>query len=154
LKPEAPVATSCSNLDESTDYLGEMLLPDLARDIEEQSVFNTTSIHAAPELVRSDLIQSTRTCEPNSHSSYATWPLFTRRPCDLKTLSALQKDLYHLVKIGEEDATACREAPIFDKYKDLDDDPEPSTGSHLGLTITSTPEGRFMYWNGLETVTP
>jgi hypothetical protein len=60
-------------------------------------------------------------------------------------LSALEKDLDDLLKIGGEGATTCREAPIFDKYSDSDDDSEPLSSSHLGLTITSTPQGRFMY---------
>jgi K+-sensing histidine kinase KdpD len=46
--------------------------------------------------------------------------------------------LDRLLKIGEGGATACREAPIFDKYSDSDDESEPFSGSHLGLTITST----------------
>jgi hypothetical protein len=55
-KLEAPAATQCSDLDESVDNLGEMLLPDLARDLEEQSVFNATSTCAAPGFLRSDPI--------------------------------------------------------------------------------------------------
>jgi hypothetical protein len=35
-----------------------MLLPDLAREIKEQSVFNATSTHAAPGLLGSDPIRS------------------------------------------------------------------------------------------------
>jgi hypothetical protein len=58
MKPEAPVATSRSDLDEFIDNLGEMLLSDLAREIEEQYVFNATSTRARPELLRSDLIRS------------------------------------------------------------------------------------------------
>jgi hypothetical protein len=59
----------------------------------------------------------------------------------VEPLSALEEDLDRLLKIGEGEATACREAPLFDKYSNSDGDPEPSTGSHLGLTITSTPQG-------------
>jgi hypothetical protein len=62
-----------------------------------------------------------------------------------ESLSDLEEDLDRLLKIGEGGATACREAPIFDKYSDSDDDSEPLSSSHLGLTITSTPQGRFMY---------
>jgi hypothetical protein len=46
----------------------------------------------------------------------------------------LEKDLDRLLKIGDEDATACREAHIFDKYSDSDDNPEP----------------KAMYWKGME----
>jgi len=44
------------------------------------------------------------------------------------------------------------EAPIFDHYSDSDDDPKLFSGSHLALTIISTPQGRFMYWKGFEPV--
>jgi hypothetical protein len=54
-------------------------------------------------------------------------------------MSALKEDLDNLLKIGDEGATACRGAPIFDKYSDSDDDSKTSPGCHLGLTITATP---------------
>jgi hypothetical protein len=41
-----------------------------------------------------------------------------------ESLSNLEEDLDRLLKIGEEGATASREAPIFGKYSDLDDDSE------------------------------
>jgi hypothetical protein len=53
-KPEAFVATRRSKLDEFIDNLNELLLPDLAGEIERMSVFDTTSTPAAPELVGSD----------------------------------------------------------------------------------------------------
>jgi hypothetical protein len=53
------------------------------------------------------------------------------------SLSDLEEDLDHLFKIGDEGATACWGAPVF-------------LGSHLGLTINTTPQGRFMYWKGME----
>jgi hypothetical protein len=62
----------------------------------------------------------------------------------------LEENLDNLLKIGEEGATVCREAPIFDKYPDPDDDSRLFSGRHLGLTITSTPQGPFMYWKGME----
>jgi hypothetical protein len=37
-------------------------------------------------------------------------------------LSALEEDLDNLLKLEDARATACREAPIFDKYSDSDDD--------------------------------
>jgi hypothetical protein len=47
-------------------------------------------------------------------------------------------------------ATACRGVPVFDNYSDSDNDPDSFSGSHLGLTITTMPQGQFMYWKGLE----
>jgi hypothetical protein len=56
MKLEASAANQHSNLDEFIDNLNEMLLPDLTREIEEESVFNSTSTRAAPGLLRLDLI--------------------------------------------------------------------------------------------------
>jgi hypothetical protein len=62
----------------------------------------------------------------------------------------LEEDLNHLLKLGDEGATACPETPVFDNHSDSDDNPESFSGSHLGLTIMSTPQGRFVCWKGLE----
>ncbi|RLN03150.1 retrotransposon protein, putative, unclassified [Panicum miliaceum] len=60
------------------------------------------------------------------------------------------EDLDELLGLGEKDATACREAPIFDDY-DSDSNPEaePYLGGR-GLVITSTPGGHFVYWKTLK----
>jgi hypothetical protein len=55
-------STRRSNLDEFVDNLDEMLLPDLAKQIEEQSVLDTTSIRAAPGLLGSDHIRPEEPC--------------------------------------------------------------------------------------------
>jgi hypothetical protein len=52
-----------------------------------------------------------------------------------ESLSDLE-DLDRLLKIGEERAIASREAPVFVKYSDSDDNFEPFLDCHLGLTIT------------------
>jgi hypothetical protein len=57
-KPEPSTPNRCSNLDKFVNNLDELLLPDHTEEIERMSVFNATSTHAAPELLRSDLIQS------------------------------------------------------------------------------------------------
>jgi hypothetical protein len=57
-KLEIPVATQCSDIEEPVDNLGEKLLPNLAKDLEEQSVFNATSTRAAPGFLGSDSIWS------------------------------------------------------------------------------------------------
>jgi hypothetical protein len=72
-----------------------------------------------------------------------------------ESLSALEENLDFLLRIGEGDATACWEAPIFDTYdSDFDDSAEPFMGGHQGLMITSTPQGRFMYWKGMKPSNP
>jgi hypothetical protein len=169
-KPEASTPTRRSDLNEFIDNLNELLLPDLVRHIKKMSVFDATSTHAAPELVGSDSNRS-------------------REATQSKSLSDLEEDLNHLLKLKDEGATACRGPPVFDNYSDSneeyssisttpssqsrggledegatacreapvldnhsqpDDHPKSFSGSHLGLTITSTPQGRFMYWKGLE----
>jgi hypothetical protein len=67
-----------------------------------------------------------------------------------ESLSDLEEDLDHLLKIGEGGATACREGLSSTSIRNSDDDFEPFSGSHLGLTITSTPQGRFVYRKGME----
>jgi hypothetical protein len=52
--------------------------------------------------------------------------------------------------LKDEGATARREAPVLDNHSQPDDYSESFLGNHLGLTITSTPQGHFVYWKGLE----
>jgi hypothetical protein len=56
MKLEASTVAQCSDLDEFIDNLDEMLLPDLAREIEEESAVNATLTRASPGLIRSDSI--------------------------------------------------------------------------------------------------
>jgi hypothetical protein len=57
----------------------------------------------------------------------------------------LKEDLDNLLKIEDEGATTCQEALVFDKSSDSDKDSETFSGCHLGLTITSMPQGQFVY---------
>jgi hypothetical protein len=57
-KPETPAVNRCNDLDEFVDNLDEMLLPDLAGDIEEQSILNATSTWVALGLLGPDPIRS------------------------------------------------------------------------------------------------
>jgi hypothetical protein len=50
-EPETPAATQLSDLDEFFDNLDKMLLPDLAREIEKESVLDMVWTCAAPELL-------------------------------------------------------------------------------------------------------
>jgi hypothetical protein len=143
-EPETLAATQHSDLDEFIDNLNKMLLPDFAREIEEESVLDAILTHAAPGLLGSDLIRS---------GEERTRVLF--RLCNAPSfyqdfLFALEEDLDNLLKIGEEGATVCREAPVFDKYSDSNNDSKPFSGHHISLTITSMPQGRFLYWKGME----
>jgi hypothetical protein len=100
-KPEASTPTRRSNLDEFIDNLNELLLPDLAGEIEMTSVFDVTSTRAAPGLLGSN---SNRFEEATQSES----------------LSDLEEDLDHLLKLRDKGATACRGAPVFDNYLDPD----------------------------------
>jgi hypothetical protein len=51
---EATSSTPSSNLDDFIDNLDDMLLPDLAQQIEKMSIFNATSTRDAPDLFGSD----------------------------------------------------------------------------------------------------
>jgi hypothetical protein len=130
-KLEAFVAVRHSNLNEFINNLDKLLVPDLAGEIERMSIFDATSIHVAPGLLGSDLNRS-------------------KEATRSKSLTDLEEDLDRVLKFGDERATACRGAPIFDNYSESDDDPESFSCNHLGLTITSTLRGRFVYWKGLE----
>jgi hypothetical protein len=57
-------------------------------------------------------------------------------PNNSKSLSALEKDLDSLLQVGNSNTTACREAADY-----LDT---------CGLMITTTPEGRFVHWKGMD----
>jgi hypothetical protein len=52
--------------------------------------------------------------------------------------------------LGDKGATACGEASVLDNHSESDDDPKSFSGNHLGLTITPTPQGHFVYLKGLE----
>jgi hypothetical protein len=143
-EPEASAATQRSRLNEFFDNLDEMLLPDLAREIEEESIFDAILTRATPGLLGSDSIRSGKGRTRILFGLHNAASVY-QEPMRLESLSDLEEDLDRLLKIGEGGATVCWEAPIFDKYSDLDDDSKPLSGSHLRLTITSTSRGRFVY---------
>jgi hypothetical protein len=59
---EASAASQHSGLDKFIDDLDETLLSNVAREIEEEDVFNMISTRAAPGLLRSDLIRPEDLC--------------------------------------------------------------------------------------------
>jgi hypothetical protein len=118
-------------------------------EIEEESSIDASSTHAAPGLLGSESIRSGEECTRLLFGLRNTASVY-QELTQSEFLSALKEDLDNLLKIGDEGATACREAPVFDKHSDSDDDSETFPGCHLGLTITSMPQGSFMYWKGME----
>jgi hypothetical protein len=105
-EPETFSSTPSSDLDYFIDNLDDMLLPDLAQQIEKISVIQATSTRVAPDLFRSDSNQSEKTSRS-------------------KSLSNLEEDLNPLLKIKDVGATACRVAPIFDFHSDPDEEYSP-----------------------------
>ena len=64
-------------------------------------------------------------------------------------MSALFLTIKHCkinARIADQEATACREAPIFDSYPDLVDEFDPELANCPRLTIIATFQGRFVYW--------
>jgi hypothetical protein len=107
-----------------------MLLPNLAREIEEESVLDAILTRAAPGLLGSDSIrcgeEGTRLLFELRNTAHVY-----QESMQFESLSDLEEDLDHLHKIGEEGATASWEAPIFDKYSDLNDDSKPFSGCRV-----------------------
>jgi hypothetical protein len=52
--------------------------------------------------------------------------------------------------LEDEGASSCREAPVLVIHSQPNDLSESFSGNHLGLIITSTPQGCFMYRKSLE----
>jgi hypothetical protein len=112
-KLEASVASQRSGLDEFIDDLDETLLPDLAREIEEESVFNVTSTRAAPGLLRSDMIQSEDLCTLFPFGLRNTATVY-QKAMRFETLFALEEDLDRLLKIGDDRSNYYTEATSKD----------------------------------------
>jgi hypothetical protein len=100
-EPEASSLTPCSDLDEFIDNLDDLLLPDLALQIEKMSVFDATSTHDALDLVRSDSNRSEGTTQS-------------------KSLPVLEEDLDLLLKLKDVGATAHRAVPALKNHSQPD----------------------------------
>jgi hypothetical protein len=165
-KSKASAATRCSNLDSFIDDLDELLLPDLPRQNETTSVFNMTPSRAAPGLGSDSnrYDEASRSMSPPPDSEEDSDRLFKIRdegatacqgPSILNYDSDSNKE-YPSITIpgrgGLEDggATACREASVLVIHSQPDDYSELFLDNHPGLTITSTLQGCFLYWKGLE----
>jgi hypothetical protein len=105
-RSQRPLHQLKAALDDFIDNLDDMLLPDLAQQIEKMSVFNVTSTRDALDLLGSDSNQY----EKISRS---------------KSLPDLEEDLDLLLKIKDVGATTRREAPVFDIYSDSNEEYSP-----------------------------
>jgi hypothetical protein len=97
-KPEASTATRCSDLDEFIANLDEMLLLDLAREIEKMSILDATSTRAAPGLPG---LESTRCKEDRTRFLFGlrNAALVYQKVMRFESLFDLEEDLSHLLKI-------------------------------------------------------
>jgi hypothetical protein len=167
---ETSSSTPSSDLNDFIDNVDDMLLPDLAQQIEKMSVFNATSTHDIPDLFGSDSNRSEKTSRSKSLSDleenldlllkikdvgattcrgapiFDTYPDSNEEysPCSTTPSSRFQKGL------EDEGATACRTAPTLENHSQPNGHTETFSGSLLGLTITSMPQGRFVYWKDYE----
>jgi hypothetical protein len=165
-KPEASAATRRSNLDSFVDDLNELLLSDLPRQMQRTSVFDVTSTCAAPGLLgldsnRSEEASRSKSLPDLEEDFDRLFKIRDERVTACRGLPFLNYDsdsneedpsTTSSGREGLEDggATACREAPILVIHSQPDDYSELFLGDHPDLTITSMPQGRFVYWKGLE----
>jgi hypothetical protein len=122
-KLEAFVAARCSDLDKFIDNLNEMLLPNLAWEIEKMCVLDATSNHATPGHPGSDSTQSKKGRTQFTFGLRNAASVY-QEAIKFESLSDLEEDLDHLLKIGDEGATACWGPPVFVDYSYSDDNPE------------------------------
>jgi hypothetical protein len=135
MKPKSLAASFHSRLAEFVDNLDGLSTHGSARKIEEESVFNATPSSAATTSLRSDSFQSE---DLRSRSRFGLRNMATehQEANNSESLSALEKDLDYLLRIGKPEATARRRAA-------------GRLGDN-GLMIISTPEGRFVHWKGMK----
>jgi hypothetical protein len=167
---EVSSSSQSSDLDEFIDNLDELLLPDLALKIEKISIFDATSTRDAQELVGSDPNRHEGTTQSKSVSDLeedldlllklkdvgATacrgGPIFYNYSDSNKEYSLFNTTPSSQSRggLGHEGATAHRAAPAPKNHSQPDSYTESFLGSHLHLTITSMPQGSFVYWKGFE----
>jgi hypothetical protein len=92
------------------DNLDEMLIAELAREIEEEFVFDAISTRGAPGLLKLDSIQP-REGRTQLLFSLRNVVSVYQEPMQFESLSDLEEDLDRLLQIREGGATACWEAP-------------------------------------------
>jgi hypothetical protein len=100
-EPETSASTQHSDLDEFIDNLDEMLLPSLAKEIEEEFAIDAILTRTAPGLLGSDIIRSGEECTRLLFRLHNTAPVY-QESMQFESLSDLEKYLDRLLKIEEE----------------------------------------------------
>jgi hypothetical protein len=124
-----------SELEEFVDNLNDLSTHGSTRKTKEEPVFNTTPPRAATTTLGLDPLQSTN-LHNRSRLGLCNSATEHQEANNSESLSALEKDLDYLLRIGKPEATARRGAA-------------GRLGDN-GLMITTTPEGRFVHWKGMK----
>jgi hypothetical protein len=135
MKPKTLAASFHRDLDKFVDNLDDLPTHGSTTRTEEESVLNMTLPHAATTLLGSDLFQS-ENLHNRSQLSLCNSATNHQVANNSESLSALEKDLDSLLRIGKPKATARRGAA-------------GRLGDN-GLIITPAPEGHFVHWKGMK----
>jgi hypothetical protein len=135
MKPKTPAAGPHSDLEKFVDNLDDLSIHEFATRTEEKSASGATSSSTATTFLGLDSFQSK---DSRSRSRLGLRNLATdlQGANTSESLSTLEKDLDSLLQFGKPEATARWGASGYF-----------GTSS---LMITSTPEGRFVHWKGME----
>ena len=147
-EPEATPGNKCSVTSDHANITVEMLLPDLPKEIEEKLVFDASSTRS-PSSLRSESTQSKILLTRPTFGLCNTASVYQKSI--RSTFSSLREEgLDHLHCIRNMDATARREAPVFDSYPDSDEDIEKLSDKCLDLMTNSTSQGQISSWRGFQ----
>jgi hypothetical protein len=161
---EASSSTSSSDLDDFIDNLDDTLLHDLAQQIKKMSLFNLTSTCDAPDLLGSDPNQSDNTSRSKSITNLEEDLDLLLQIEDVGATAGREAAIFDIYSDSDEEysmfgttslsqirkglrdegATTRRADPALENHSQPDGHIENFSGSFLGLTITSTPQGCFM----------
>jgi hypothetical protein len=135
MKPKTPAVDPHSDLDKFVDDFDNLSIHASAARIEVESAFGVTSSGVASTFLGLDSFQSENSC---SRSGLSLRNLATDlQEADIsESLSALEKDLDSLLQLDGLEATA-----------------RPGTSGCFSASdpmISSTSEGRFVHWKGMQ----
>ena len=127
-----------------------MLLPDHAKEIKEKPIFDAILTLCPPNLG----LDPSRSENPRTQISYGLRNVASIYQKAIRSIfsSMLEENLDCLLNLGDEDATTGRGAPIFDNYSNSEEEAKTFSDDHLDLVITSTPQGRLVFWRGFEPI--
>ena len=122
--------------------LDKMLLPDLAKEIEEKLILDTSSTRSPTDLGLITTRSKVITSQPNYGLQNTA---YVYQKAMRSILSSLLEKSSNQLPIKDTIATACRAAPIFDTYPDSDDEGDTHLDDRMDLIVTVTPQGRRVF---------